>query len=659
MATLSKQFSASPRRHGYPLICMAFVGLFLMATRGHSATAADATKIADSSVAATKKAAETPAETPAEKAAEKAPAGYQRSRFRIPMRDGVHLDTFVLAPTDRSRSYPILLARTPYDPSAKWTDPGPAFAHAGYIFVTQSVRGRYGSEGRFIQMTPYKPVKRSRTDVDASSDTFDTIDWLIKNIPRNNGRVGLRGISYGGFYAAAGMIDAHPALKAVSPQAPQADWFAGDDVHHNGAFLLASAFSWLASCDRRSDDSRTCASIAPLATDGYKFFLAMGPLRNADKQYLHGQSPEWEIMMNHGTYDKLWQERNLLPHLRDIRPAVLVVSGWYDANNLYGAVHVFDAVRRNSPHTPDTLVLGPWTHGQWAHDKGESAGALHFGSATSVNFIQNIELPFFEAYLKGDAKPDLPVARVFDTGRKSWTSFDAWPPKTVEKKTLYLRAHGSLGFEPTQPGGVAYDEYVSDPANPVPFVRDHGFDMDPDYMAQDQRFAANRPDVLTYQSVPLTEDVTVIGPIQPRLVVSSSGTDSDWVVKLIDVHPEGIIAPGGTAGAADSNGFQELVRGDLMRAKFRDSLSDPTPMQPGRPTNIDFTMLDVYHTFKKGHRIMVQIQSSWFPLVDRNPQQFEDIYAAKAQDFRKATQRVFHSPDHASHIDLSVLPPGG
>jgi putative CocE/NonD family hydrolase len=624
MATLTISLSSTPRRRAQSAICAAIVALFLLGISGALATAADASKEAQS-----------------------APAGYQQSRVLIPMRDGVHLDTFVLAPTDATRSYPILLVRTPYEVSAKWSNLEPAFTDAGYIFVTQSVRGRYKSEGQFIQMTPHKAVKRSRTDVDASSDTFDTIDWLIKNIPRNNGRVGLRGISYGGFYAAAGMIDAHPALRAVSPQAPQADWFAGDDVHHNGAFLLASAFSWLSSCDRRSDSSRTCAWITPPATDGYKFFLEMGPLRNADVNYLHGQSPEWELMMNHGTYDELWQARNILPYLRDIRPAVLVVSGWYDANNLYGALHVFDAVRRSSPGTPDTLVLGPWAHGQWARDKGESVGALHFGSATSTDFIKNIELPFFEAYLKGDARPNLPVARVFDTGRNTWTSFDAWPPKTSQKKTLYLRAQGSLGFEPAQQGGPAYDEYVSDPDHPVPFVHDHGFDMDSDYMAQDQRFAANRPDVLTYQTAPLTDDITVIGPIMPRLVVSSSAMDSDWVVKVIDVHPD------------DAGAFQELVRGDVMRAKFRDSLSNPTAMQPGQATSIDFTMLDVYHTFKKGHRIMVQVQSSWFPLVDRNPQQFEDIYAAKAEDFRKATQRVFHSPDHASHIDVGVLPSGG
>jgi uncharacterized protein len=574
------------------------------------------------------------------------PAGYALSRFQIAMRDGVHLDTIVLAPTDTMRSYPILLVRTPYEIDGSWAYLEPAFAEAGYIFVMQSARGRYKSEGHFIQMTPHKSVKSSRTDIDASTDTFDTIDWLIKSIPRNNGRVGLRGVSYGGFYATAGMIDAHPALKAVSPQAPQADWFAGDDVHHNGAFLLASAFSFFSMCDRLVDDSHTCAWGPPVAADGYKFFLDMGPLSNADANYLHGQSREWQVMMSHGTYDEVWQARNILPHLRDIRPAVLAVSGWYDANNLYGAVHVFDAVRRNSPSTPATLVLGPWSHGQWVLDKGESLGVLRFGSATSTDFIKTIELPFFEAYLKSDVRPNIPVARVFDTGRNSWSSFDAWPPKTAAKKTLYLRAQGAITLEPPPPAAPAFDEYISDPNHPVPFVRDRGFDMDPDYMAQDQRFIANRSDVLTYQTAPLTEDLTVIGPLLPRLVVSSTATDSDWVVKVIDVHPD------------DSGAIQELVRGDVMRAKFRDSLEHPTAMQPGQPTNIDFTMLDVYHTFRKGHRIMVQVQSSWFPLVDRNPQQFEDIYTAESKDFRKATQRVFHSPGHASHIDIGVLSAG-
>jgi putative CocE/NonD family hydrolase len=625
-------------------------------------------------------AAEAPARGPA------VPASYRSTRVRIPMRDGVCLDTYILAPADTSRAYPILLERTPYDPA--WLRQEPEFLQAGYIFVIQSARGRYGSDGAFVQMRPQHHRKgfvikfvhgsspsrndpettpadgddfshaldtmdrQLRNDLEAgdsdeSSDTFDTIDWLVKNTPNNNGRVGLRGISYNGFYAAAGMIHAHPALKAVSPQAPQADWFLGDDTHHNGAFLLASSFTWLMACDRRSTGLRTCRFDFKAPTDdGYQFFLGLGPLSNIERQYFHGDSPEWQVMMSHGTYDTLWQQRSLPRHLRDIKPALLAVSGWYDANNLYGALHIFEAVRHNSPGTSARIALGPWTHGQWADDPGESVGPLHFGSATGTYFVRHIELPFFESYLKGDGHSPLPVASVFDTGRNAWSSFDAWPPKESTRESLYLGPHGSLGIGPptAKPDATAaaYDEYVSDPAHPVPFVPDHGVDMDADYMSRDQRFSAGRSDVLTYESEVLAADVTVAGPVSPKLVVSTSGTDSDWVVKVIDVHP--------------GDGFQELVRGDVMRAKFRKSFSTPVPMQPNEPTRIDFTMPDVYHTFTKGHRILVRVQSSWFPLVDRNPQQFEDIYTARAADFRPATQRVFHSTRHASRIELSVLP---
>jgi putative CocE/NonD family hydrolase len=576
---------------------------------------------------------------------------YHDSRVLIPMRDGAQLEAFVLSPPDTSHNYPILLDRTPYDPAHSRRAAGVVMAKAGYIFVTQSVRGRYGSQGTFVHMRPQKDVRRDKNDIDESTDTFDTIDWLVKHIPNNNGRVGLRGISYDGFYAAVGMIDAHPALKAVSPQAPQADWFLGDDTHHNGAFLLASTFAYMPACDRISTGSKRCGKpIDPGTPDGYRFYLDLGPLRNAETRYLHGDVPEWTQTMAHGTYDDLWRSRNLLPHLTNIRPAVLAVSGWYDANNLYGTLHVFDSVRRTSS-TPATLVLGPWTHGQWAGNSGESAGALHFGSATSDYFVQEVELPFFEAYLKGDGRPNLPLARVFDTGTMAWASFDAWPPKTATQQSLYLAPNRVLQVgTPPKATSPVYDEYVSDPQHPVPFVAQGGFDMDEDYMAQDQRFASDRPDVLTYETAPLSEAVTIIGPVSPHLVVSTSGTDSDWVVKLIDVHPAEQGQPAGQGG------LQQLVRGDVMRGKFRDSFSTPTAMQPNEPTHIDFTMTDVYHTFKKGHRIRVQVQSSWFPLIDRNPQRFVDIYAARETDFQQATQRVFHSGQQLSRLEINVLP---
>jgi putative CocE/NonD family hydrolase len=585
------------------------------------------------------------------------PSSYTLTRQRVQMRDGVCLDTFIIAPSSTSRTLPILLVRTPYDPTAEWILPEGAFQRAGYVFVTQSARGRYGSEGAFVQMRPHNAHKRSRSDIDESSDTFDTIDWLVKNVPNNNGRVGLRGISYNGFYAVAGMIEAHPALKAVSPQAPQADWFLGDDTHHNGAFLLTSTFNFMMSCDRQSAGLRTCAAnFDPPTADGYHFFLALGPLSNVDRQYLHGDSPEWQVMMRHGAHDELWQRRNILPHLRGIEPAVLAVSGWYDANNLYGTLHVFESVRRNSPRTSARLVVGPWTHAQWARDGGESINSLHFGSATATDFIRNVELPFFESYLKGDSRPMLPVASVFDTGLNRWDTFDAWPPKEGLRASLCLGAQGSLRLSKavadkalpadTQPCAAfgskqGYDEYVSDPRNPVPFVPDHGMDMDADYMTRDQRFSSGRRDVLSYQSGVLSTDVTVAGPVSPRLVVSTSGTDSDWVVKVIDIRPDG---------------FWQLVRGDVMRGKFRTSFSTPTPMRPNEVTVIAYTMPDVYHTFRKGHRILVQVQSSWFPLIDLNPQRFVDIYSAQSGDFQIATQRVYHGSRQASRIEMTLLP---
>jgi hypothetical protein len=609
------------------------------------------------------------------------PPSYHITRVRVPMRDGARLDTIIRAPDDTSRTYPILLDRTPYHPAAPWLTPGPEFAKAKYIFVTQSVRGRYGSDGTFIQMRPLGDHTRSSHGTDESTDAYDTIDWLIKNVPDNNGRAGLWGLSYEGFFAAAGMVDAHPALKAVSPQAPQADWFLGDDMHHNGAFMLATAFNWIYMCNRLGTGLRICDTpVKPATDDGYKLFLSLGPLSHIDAEYLHGDSPEWQVIMRHGTYDELWQQRNLLPHLRNIRPAVLAVSGWYDASNLYGALHVFDTVRHKSPGTSARLVLGPWTHGEWVSDGGESIGPLHFGSQTATHFVQAIELPFFESYLKGEGRPDLATVSVFDTGLDRWSSFGQWPPKASVKANLYLGPRGSLDLRAQSRGGsgggvparasgsAAYDEYVSDPARPVPFVPDHGVDMEADYMTHDQRFTGSRSDVLTYESEPLGEDMTVLGPVSPHLVVSTSGTDSDWVVKLIDVHPmdeagakdTSAVAPPAAAGAKApaGPGFEELVRGDVMRGKFRASFVTPSAMKPDEPTPIDFTMPDVYHTFKKGHRILVQVQSSWFPLVDRNPQRFEDIYTAKAGDFQRATQRVYHSARYPSRIELNLLPAG-
>jgi putative CocE/NonD family hydrolase len=440
-----------------------------------------------------------------------------------------------------------------------------------------------------------------------------------------------------------GLIDAHPALKAVSPQAPQADWFMGDDTHHNGAFFLASTFNFMAMCGRLgTGTSMSCGKRFDFGTqDGYQFFLQMGPLATADAKYFKGQVPGWTEMMEHGTYDRFWQDRNILPHLKDVRPAVLSVGGWYDANNFYGALHVFESVERQSPATDNRIVIGPWYHGQWARDEGSKVGILEFGAKTSVEYQEEMLLPFFEHHLKGKGPGLTAKAYVFETGTNRWRTFDAWPPKETFTRSLYLGANGTLTSTAAASGSGQMDQYVSDPAHPVPSVPGQSTDMDPDYMAKDQRFVMGRPDVLVYQGDPIAEDLTIAGPVSPSLFVSTTGTDGDWVVKVIDVHPDGT---------------QELVRGDVMRAKFRKSFEKPEPLTPGQVTQVDFVMPDVFHTFRKGHRIMVQVQSSWFPLVDRNPQTFVDIYRATAGDFQKATQQVYRSGAQSSRIQINVLP---
>lgn len=576
---------------------------------------------------------------------------YAKREVMIPMRDGVKLFTAIYTPKDGTGRLPILLTRTPYSAAPygesafpRTLGPGPRFPELGYIFVTQDVRGRYRSEGRFEHMTPHRPVKRSRRDVDESSDTYDTIDWLVKNAPGNNGRVGLWGISYGGFFATAGMIDAHPALKAVSPQAPQTDWFLGDDTHHNGAFFLNSTFNFMAMCGMRGEGTAmSCGKPFDFGTDdGVKFFLEMGPIANAEKKYFKRRSPGWTDMMRHGTYDAFWQQRSILPHLKEIRPAVLTVGGLYDANNYYGALKVYETLVRQSPSTDHAIVIGPWYHGQWARDSGATVGELRFGGPTSHTYQREMLEPFFAAHLKGDGQGTHPKAWVFETGRNQWRTFAQWPPQEGSERSLYLGGSQRLSFDaPTKPGDSTFAQWVTDPAKPAPFVASGGIDMDPDYMARDQRFGATRPDVVAYRGEVLTEDVTIAGPVRPTLFVSSTGTDGDWVVKLIDEHPDG---------------FQELVRGDVMRAKFRESFSRPIPLRPGEVTQLDFTMPDVFHTFRRGHRMLVQVQGSWFPLVDRNPQVFTDIYKAKASDFRSATQRVYSAAGQASRLTFRVLP---
>jgi putative CocE/NonD family hydrolase len=590
-------------------------------------------------------------------------ANYAKSEHMIPMRDGVRLFTAVYSPRDTSQKYPILLCRTPYscapygpDAYKETIGPSPLFQKEGYIIVYQDVRGAWMSEGTYVNMRPQNDSKGPK-DIDESSDTYDTIEWLVKNIPNNNGRVGMWGISYPGFYTAVGTIDAHPALKAASPQAPIADWFIGDDFHHNGTLFLPHAFNFFSSFGRPrpkptafADDSRFQHG----TPDGYKFFLEMGSLANADKKYLHGNIAYWNEMMEHPNYDSWWQARNTRPHLKNIKPAVMTVGGWFDAEDLFGALNTYKSVEKQSPGAYNILVMGPWFHGGWSRSDGDALGDVRFGSKTGEFYRENIELPFFNYYLKDKAALKLPEAYVFETGSNKWKTYEQWPPASAHAESIFLGANGKLSFTPTGDAS-AFDEYISDPSKPVPFINNINIGMTREYMVDDQRFAAKRPDVLVYQTDVLTEEVTIAGPITASLFVSTSATDSDFVVKVIDVYPDNAPDNQPNPTGMRMGGYQMLVRGEPTRARFRNSFERPEPMTPNKVEKIEYVMPDVNHTFLKGHRMMVQIQSSWFPLVDRNPQKFVDVYKASDTDFQKAIERVYRSGRYASHLKLSVV----
>ncbi len=597
---------------------------------------------------------------PAGQAQQQAPldvkARYSKSEYQIAMRDGVKLFTSVYVPQDTSQKYPIMMQRTPYSvapygPTVYRTQlgPSPLFQKEGFIFVFQDVRGRNMSEGDFMWMKPFKPNKASVKDTDEATDTYDTIDWLLKNIPNNNGRVGMWGISYPGHYAAQALIDPHPALKAVSPQAPMADNWLGDDMHHNGALFLPHAFNFIINFDR----PRTGPSVQSGGPrfdhgmqDGYKFFLEMGALPNAQK-YMKNEIKIWNEWMEHGDYDAYWQAQNVPQHLKKVTPAVMTVGGWFDAEDVQGPLAIYRAIEKNNPTAWNVLVEGPWCHGCWGWGQGERLGGAAFGSATSVFYREQIEFPFFMHFLKDKGELKLPEAYVFESGSNQWKTYAEWPPKNSAPKQLYLHANGKLAFTPPSEG-TAYDEYVSDPAKPVPFQNRISTQMDYEYMTDDQRFAATRPDVLVYQTDVLAEDITISGELFAELFASTTGTDADFVVKLIDVYPD-------RAAEASMNGYQMLVRGEPMRAKYRNSWAKPEALKPNAVTRIPFAMPDVNHNFQKGHRIMLHIQSTWFPLVDRNPQKFLNIYQAKDSDFQKATQRIYRSAKFPTSLKVNVL----
>lgn len=595
---------------------------------------------------------------------------YTKREALVPMRDGVKLFTAIYIPKDASRSYPVMLSRTPYSVAPYGAEafksdlgPSPLFGKEGFIFVYQDVRGRLMSEGEFVNMTPHLDVKRGPKDIDESSDTFDTIDWILRNVPGTNGRVGQWGISYPGFYTAAGMIGAHPALKAASPQAPVTDWFTGDDFRRNGAVWLPHAFNFMMNFGQ-ARPKPTSAWPTPYdhgTADGYAFFQAMRGLGHSDDpKYAGKRIAFWTEMMAHPTFDAFWQARNLRPRLKDVKPAVLTVGGWFDAENLFGALQVHKALQAQSPATDARLVMGPWVHGGWARGKGDRLGDVRFGSATSETYQAEVEFPFFMHHLKDAPDPKLPRATVFETGTNAWRKLDAWPPKEAKATAVWLDAGNRLAW--SAPAGKGSESYVSDPRHPVPFWNGIDIGMPKEYMVADQRFAARRPDVLVFETEPLDRDLTLAGPIQVHLVAGTTGTDADFVVKVIDVYPDDFREPDAKAPespwdsrASKLGGMQQLVRGEVMRGKFRNSLSRPEPFRPGVPAKVDYVLNDVFHTFRKGHRLMVQVQSSWFPLMDLNPQRFMDIGKATEKDFRAATIRIHRGGAAGSRLVLPVL----
>jgi putative CocE/NonD family hydrolase len=561
--------------------------------------------------------------------------------------------------------------RTPYsvgpygeDQYKKNLGPSDEFEKAGYIFVYQDVRGRYMSEGEFLEMHPHNDSKKSAKDVDESSDTYDTIEFLLKHVANNNGKVGIWGISYPGFYTSASIIDSHPALKAASPQAPMTDLFIGDDAYHGGGFMLAANFGFYSQFKPMTEAGPPPKATVPFdfgTPDGYEFYLRAGSTSELNRKYLKESNWLFNDQLKHTIYDEYWKARDLSRHMKNIKCAVMTVGGWFDGEDLSGPVKTFNAIEKNNPGTTNLIVEGPWVHGGWSRSDGDHLGDVQFNAKTGEYFRANIQFPFFEYHLKGKGAV-LPKAYVFETGTNVWRKYDSWPPAKATAKMLYLHAGGRLSFEaPSDKEG--FDEYVSDPAHPVPFVNYTATSVPQRYMTDDQRFASRRPDVLVYETEPLEEDVTIAGPISPKMKISSSGTDSDFVVKLIDVYPydypDNEIADTSKrilgAPSIRMGGYQQLLRGEPMRAKFRNSWEKPEPLSPGKVTEVDFSMPDVDHTFRKGHKIMVQIQSSWFPLVDRNPQTFTDIPNAKAEDFKKATEQVFHRADAASGVEVLVL----
>jgi putative CocE/NonD family hydrolase len=589
---------------------------------------------------------------------------YKKMEVMIPMRDGVKLYTCIYVPKDDTKSYPIMLDRTPYGcapygPDAFKTSLGPSmiFAREGFIFAYQDVRGKFMSEGDFVATRPYK-VKKTPTDFDESSDTYDAIDWMTKNLPLNNGKVGTWGISAPGFYTTMTAIEAHPALKAVSPQAPVTNWFMGDDRHHNGVFQEMGTFAFISGFGvvRPKPSPIGARGFSAYNTqDGYNFFLKMGPLKNLNERILHHTNPLWDEMQYHDTYDEYWKSRTPEPHLKNIGPAVMTVGGFFDQEDPYGPLKTFAAIEKGGHKDLNTLVMGPWYHGAFSRGDGETVGNIQLGSKTGLFYRENIEFPFFMHYLKDAPDPQLPKAYVFETGSNTWHKYSKWPPAEAKQAALYMQPGGKLAFTAPKANKQMFDSYLSDPAKPVPYTAEVRVIRGSEFMVEDQRFASTRPDVLVYQTEVLDKDVTIAGNVNADLFVSTTGTDADFVVKVIDVYPDD--APNNAAlnPAIPMGGFQMMVRGEIMRAKFRNGFDKTVPMVPGKVAELKWDVEDINHTFLKGHRIMIQVQSTWFPLNDRNPQKFVNIYKATEADFQKVTNKVYFTPQFPSHVDVKLI----
>jgi len=598
---------------------------------------------------------------PAQQLASDYATAFDKTEVMIPMRDGIRLHTEIYAPKDAAQPLPILFERTPYGISSPHNGYSRRLSRYdsmmpdGYIFVFQDIRGRYASEGKFVMLRPIHDPADPK-GVDESTDAYDTIDWLIKNVPHNNGRVGLDGISYDGFLVTMGMINPHPAVKAVSEQACMGDVFLGDDFFHNGAFRLSYAFEYSALLETSNENY----SFSFDRFDLYDWYLRLGTLSNANAKYFHGSIPTWNDFIVHPNYDDFWKRRAVAFGLKESTVPNLNVAGWWDQEDFYGPTALYERLEKSDSHNRNYLVAGPWNHGGWGRNRGANLGEIPFGSDTGVYFRQNIEAPWFAFWLKDKGKLPLKEVLLFQTGSDTWTAFDSWPPREAQTRDLYFQEDGKLSFDAPQISDPeSHDAYVSDPSHPVPYRHrpvDMTYPQDHPgnwytWLVEDQRFVDQRPDVLIWQTDALTDDITVAGRVTAKLFASTTGSDADWIVKLIDVYPERVASDGKLSG------YQLMIADEIFRGRFRNSFEKPEPITPNEVTLFTIDLHTADHLFKKGHRIMVQVQSTWFPLYDRNPQKFvPNIFEAKDTDYQKATQRIYRSKRFPSGVEISVLP---